>query len=104
MRKKLPVFKSSEAEALFWEKHDITEYVDQEEFQIVNPKKIPGFNVPEFDLNQYPKPRKTLFTMRLDENVLKGVKNLAQKRNLKYQQLLRDWIIQQFQKEVEDKK
>ena len=104
MKKKLPIFKSAEAEALFWENHDITSFVEADEFQVVDPKKTARFKIAEFDINKYPRPRKTLFTMRLDTDVLQGVKNLAHKRNQKYQQLLRDWIIQKLQKELEDNK
>jgi predicted DNA binding CopG/RHH family protein len=91
MKKKLPKFKTAEAEAIFWEKHDILDYVSADEFQIVNPNA---------SSEDFRKPKRVLFTMRMDPSILESVKKLAHQKNMSYQQMMRDWIEQKIKKET----
>jgi predicted DNA binding CopG/RHH family protein len=94
MKKKLPNFKSAEAEALFWEKHDILDYVDPAEFKIVEPKKSKNGL---FLITDPPvKPKKILFSMRLEQDILSKIKRLAEKKKVNYQTMLREWIIKDY--------
>ncbi|HIE12830.1 MAG TPA: hypothetical protein EYP63_05330 [Desulfotomaculum sp.] len=83
---KIPQFQSAEEEAAFWETHAVTDYLDElkeetQEIEIAAPKikKIP-------------------VTIRLDEDALQAVKDVAQSLRIPYQTLIRMWLVEALKK------
>ncbi|MBI4436653.1 MAG: BrnA antitoxin family protein [Candidatus Omnitrophica bacterium] len=74
--KKIPRFKSEEEERRFWETHEIVPYES-------SLKKV---------RMAFPKPRKRLISLRLDEEQLVRLKELASKKGIGYQTMIRIWI------------
>lgn len=75
MSKRLPIFKSAEAEAMFWEDHSLADYYQEGDFTVVEPSG---------------KSKSVL--LRLNLNTIVGTKKLAAENGLKYQTLLKKWI------------
>jgi len=73
MKKKIPSFQSPEEEALFWESHDISKYVDLDEFKVVDPKKGRRFAFHKGSSQS----SKELISLRVDSQLLKKAKELA---------------------------
>ena len=84
--KTLPVFSSEEDERAFWAKHDSTEYVDWA-----------GGN-----RRSFPKLRPTLRTisLRLPESMIGQLKVLANKRDIPYQSLLKQFLAERLHQEL----
>ncbi len=74
--KKIPNFKSEDEERKFWETHDIVSYE-------------PGLKKVKVT---FPKPRKKLISLRLDEEQLNRLKELSSKKGIGYQTMIRIWI------------
>jgi len=74
--KKIPKFRSEEEERRFWKTHEIVSY----EPALKKVKMI------------FPKPRKRLISLRLDEEQLSRLKALAAKKGIGYQTMIRIWI------------
>lgn len=87
-RKKLPDFsKMTDKEiANFWRTHDVSEFWSEmaeakEAFRDVRPKKA--------------------ISMRVDEKALADLKRLAERKGLGYQTLIRMWIKERLEKELQ---
>jgi predicted DNA binding CopG/RHH family protein len=88
--KKIPSFKSEEQEVEFWSKHDSTEYID------------------------YSKGKRALFpnlkasvktiSIRLPESLIEHLKVLANKRDVPYQSLLKTYLMERVEKELQSTK
>lgn len=74
--KKIPKFKSEEEERRFWQTHEIVPYE-------------PGLKKVKMT---FPKPRKRLISLRLDEEQLVRLKEVASKKGIGYQTMIRIWI------------
>ena len=74
--KRIPKFKSEEEERRFWETHEIIPYE-------------PGLKKVRITFS---KPRKRLISLRLDETQLARLKELASKKGIGYQTMIRIWI------------
>ncbi len=86
MRKsKIPKFKSYEEEAKFWDTHDTTEFLDE---------------LKEVRNIKFPKPRKRLVSMRLDDAMVKSLKAVATTKGIGYLTLMRMWIAERMSKEL----
>ena len=83
---KVPVFSSEQEEAEFWDTHDSTDFF--EDTKEVN-KRLSG-----------PRPRKTLISLRLDQETIDGLKALASEQGLGYQTLLRTWVRERLMSEM----
>ncbi len=85
-RKQLPSFDSEEAERAFWASHDSTEYVDWTKARRVS----------------FPVLRPTLRTIsvRLPESMIGQLKVLANKRDVPYQSLLKQFLAERLQREI----
>lgn len=75
--KKIPNFKNEEEMAGFWDTHDSTEY----ESEII---KTPG-----------KKPKRVL-SMRLDEDTIKQIETIAEKKGIWATTLARMWILEKL--------
>ena len=85
-RKSVPTFASEEQERSFWAEHDSTEYVQWSKDQ----------------RSSFPKLRPTLRTisLRLPESMLGQLKVLANKRDMPYQSLLKQFLAERLQREL----
>ncbi len=85
MRKsKIHKFKSYEEEAKFWDTHDTTEFLDE----LREVKNI-----------KFPKLRKKLISVRMDDSQIKPLKEIASAKGIGYLTLIRMWIAERLSKE-----
>jgi len=85
-RKSIPTFTSEEQERSFWAEHDSTGYVQWARGQ----------------RRSFPNLRPTLRTisLRLPESMLGQLKVLANKRDMPYQSLLKQFLAERLQREL----
>ncbi len=85
-RKQLPKFESEEQERSFWAEHDSADFVDWSGAQ----------------RRAFPKLRPTLRTisLRLPESMIGHLKVLANKRDIPYQSLLKQFLAERLQREL----
>ena len=88
MKKKMPKFNSPEEAALFWENHEILDYIDPDEFKVVPPKKRRRYSF----VNPRKKSEKQLISLRIDSKLLQQAKNVAARQQTGYQAILRKWL------------
>jgi predicted DNA binding CopG/RHH family protein len=94
MTKRIPEFKSEEEEALFWDTHDSTEYV--ENLETIEISISPELENKILTKRELKKP----ITLRLELNQIEAVKEIANKKGLPYQTLIRIWIVEGIRKEI----
>jgi predicted DNA binding CopG/RHH family protein len=82
--KHIPKFKSEAEEARFWDTHSVTDYLHE---------------LKEVHNVKFPRPRKRLISMRLEDNQIKSLKQVAATKGLGYLTLMRMWIIERLYKE-----
>ncbi len=84
MKKKLilPKFKNGDEERVFWDKLDITEYAEPEDFK----KFVLS------DLLKKSKPKTKRITIRVPEQWIMQAKELAEKMDVPYQSLMKQFI------------
>ena len=85
--KKIPKFKNEEEERKFWAKHDSTEYVDWSKS-----KRAVFPNL---------KPSTKTISLRLPQTMLEELKLLANKRDVPYQSLLKMFLSERIDSELE---
>jgi predicted DNA binding CopG/RHH family protein len=85
-RKQLPKFESEDQERSFWAEHDSADFVDW----TVAKRRT------------FPKLRPTLRTisLRLPESMIGHLKVLANKRDIPYQSLLKQFLAERLQREL----
>lgn len=76
--KKMPRFKNEDEEREFWDKHDFTDFFDQ-------------FRPVELDLSEL-KPSTKPITVRLTESLIASLKQLAHKKDVPYQSLMKIYL------------
>jgi predicted DNA binding CopG/RHH family protein len=79
----VPVFSSVREEARFWESHQIDLRVMQS-------------SLVSTDTNE-----STTITLRMDPRMLSRLKRLARQRYLNYQSMLKQWVAERLEKELE---
>lgn len=84
--KKIPKFKSEEAERTFWATHDSTEYID---YSRAGKAIFPNL-----------KPSTRTISIRLPEALLEHLKTLANKRDVPYQSLLKILLAEKVDEEL----
>jgi len=84
--KKIPKFKNEDEERNFWESADSTEYIDW--------KKAEKTILP------YLKPSLRKISLRLPELMISELKQLANKRDIPYQSLMKLYLAERIQKEL----
>lgn len=82
--KMIPKFKSEREEAKFWKTHAITTFEDD----LIEVKNV-----------KFPRPRKRLISLRLDDAMIAQLKRRATKKGLGYLTLIRMWIAERLIKE-----
>ena len=86
-KKKVPISKSEEKEREFWAKADSTEYVDWSRARRVI---LPNL-----------KPSLKTISLRLPELMLAELKLLANKRDVPYQSLIKIFLAERLERELE---
>jgi len=78
--KQIPKFKHEKAEAEFWSSHDSAEYIDY-----ANAKRSAFPNL---------KPTTRTISIRLPESLIEHIKQLANKRDVPYQSLIKIFLAE----------
>lgn len=84
--KKIPKFKSEEEERKFWSKADSNNYINWLETKRIN---FPNL-----------KPSTKTISLRLPEHIIEELKNLANKRDVPYQSLIKIILKERIDKEI----
>lgn len=87
INKKIPRFKNKDEEREFWSRHDSTDYIDWDKA-----KKAVLPNL---------KPSVKTISIRLPEMMLEELKLLANKRDVPYQSLLKMFLAERIEAELE---
>ena len=85
--KKIPKHESEDQERDFWSRSDSTEYIDWSE---ARPLVLPNL-----------KPSLKTISLRLPEHMLAELKVLANKRDMPYQSLLKLFLAERLEKELQ---
>ena len=85
-RKPLPEFSSEEHERAFWATHDSSDYVDWSKALM---RSFPNL-----------KPTLRTISLRLPEAMIGQLKVLANKRDIPYQSLLKQFLAERLQREL----
>ena len=80
---KVPIFGDLREEARFWEEHQIGQRLMQS-------------SVAGTDTNE-----STTITLRIDPRMLSRLKRLARQRYLNYQSMLKQWVAERLEKELD---
>ena len=84
--KKIPKFKSEKEEVAFWAKHDSTDYIDY-----ARGKRVLFPNL---------KPSTRTISIRLPESLIDHLKQLANKRDVPYQSLIKMFLAEKVVEEA----
>jgi len=87
MKKTIPVFKNENEERKFWSSHDSTEYIDWGKAERLTLSHL--------------KPSTKKISLRLPEAMIEELKLLANKRDVPYQSLLKIFLAERIDKELE---
>ena len=90
MKKRIPKFKNEDEESEFWATHDSTDYIDWNKGKKVILSKL--------------KPSIKTISLRLPESMLEELKLLANKRDVPYQSLLKIFLAERIEEELETNK
>jgi len=85
----IPQFKNEDEERKFWAVHDMADYVDQ-------------LKPVEFDLSEL-RPSTKPVTIRLTESLLAALKNMAHKKDVPYQSLMKIFLTERVEKEFKNR-
>jgi predicted DNA binding CopG/RHH family protein len=83
--KKVPKFKSENAERMFWAKHSPLDYVDAKS---IRPASFPNL-----------KPTSRTISIRLPESLIESVKVLANRKDVPYQSMLKILLAEKVKEE-----
>lgn len=86
MSKNIPKFKSEEEEREFWSTHDSTDYINWDKADQVTFSNL--------------KPSVRKISLRLPETMIEELKLLANKRDVPYQSLLKIFLAERIEKEL----
>jgi len=86
-KNKIPKFRTEEEERNFWSSHDSTEYIDWSKA-----KNITLYNL---------KPSVKTISIRLPEMMVEELKLLANKRDIPYQSLMKMYISEKVEEELQ---
>lgn len=80
-KKKIPEFKTIKEEAVFWDTHDITDYL--EDLELVEGNYLPQ-----------PDEKKTVMTIRVAPSLKERVEKVARSYDISTSSLVRMWIVE----------
>lgn len=99
---KLPDFKTEEEIRDFYDTHDMAFYWDQSE-PVYDSRDEPEryHDRPPSTARKRPdRERMELLSLRFPEEMIAGVRTIAEKRHLPYQTLLRSWVAERLEQEL----
>lgn len=82
--KKLPAFRSLEEESDYWDKHSLTEHLD--EFKPVK--------------TRFTGPTKHLMSIRIDLDLVQRIRRIAERKGVPYQTLMQQWLFERAEEEA----
>ena len=83
-KSKIPIFRSYEEEAKFWDTHNSTEFLDE-----LKPAHM-----------DFSKCTKKLVSMRLPDKQIEALKKIAAKRGIGYLTMIRMWVTDRLREET----
>lgn len=86
MAKKIPTFRSEQEEADFWDARDSADYLDDTE----------ATEVSFVDA----RPQKRSISLRIDGDTIDALKDIAGRKGIGYQTLIRMWVMERLEKET----
>lgn len=86
IKKEIPRFKTEEEEREFWATHDSSEYIDWSKSKTITLPKL--------------KPSLKTISLRLPETIIENLKFLANKRDVPYQSLLKIFLAERVEQEL----
>jgi predicted DNA binding CopG/RHH family protein len=92
MAKTLPEFKSEKEEAEFWDTHNSLDYIESDE--PVEMELAPGLAAKIRE-----RARTKQVTLRLRVSQIEAVKEIAKRKDIPYQTLIRSWIAEAIRRE-----
>ena len=87
MKKNIPKFKTEAEERRFWQTHDSTDYIDWSKAEIAIMPNL--------------KPSTKTISLRLPESMVDELKLLANKRDVPYQSLLKVYLAERIDEELQ---
>ena len=87
MKNKIPKFRNEEDERKFWDSHDSTEYIDWSKAKNITLSNL--------------KPSVRSISIRLPEIMVEELKLLAHKKDIPYQSLMKLYISEKVEEELE---
>ncbi len=90
MKKNIPKFKTEAEERRFWQTHDSTDYIDWSKAEIAIMPNL--------------KPSTKTISLRLPESMVDELKLLANKRDVPYQSLLKVYLAERIDEELQTAK
>jgi len=87
MKKQIPKFKNEDEERKFWATHDSTDFIDWNKAEQLTLSNL--------------KPSVKKISLRLPETMLEDLKLLANKRDVPYQSLLKIYLAERIEKELD---
>lgn len=87
MKKRIPKFKDEESERRFWSEHDSTDYIEWKKGKRIILQKL--------------KPSTKTISIRLPEMMIEELKLLANKKDIPYQSLLKIFLAERIEAELE---
>ena len=82
---KIPKFASEQEESDFWDTHDSTDYLDD--------------TTPEDVIFVDARPNKTQISLRLEPDTIAKLKEVARRKGVGYQTLIRMWVMERLGQE-----
>ncbi|WP_027356871.1 CopG family antitoxin [Desulfofundulus thermocisternus] len=92
MAKTLPEFKSEKEEAEFWDTHNSLDYIESDE-------PVEMELDPELAAKIRERARTKQVTLRLRVSQIEAVKEIARRKDIPYQTLIRSWIAEAIRRE-----
>ena len=94
MAKEIPEFKSEAEEAEFWDTHNSLDYLESDE-----PVEVEL--APELAAKIRERSQTKRVTLRLRVSQIKAAKEIARKKDIPYQMLIRSWVAEAIRREQE---
>ncbi|MGO0122229.1 CopG family antitoxin [Desulfothermobacter acidiphilus] len=93
MTKELPRFESEEEEARFWDTHNSLNYIESEE-------QVEIELAPELARELARRSETRRVALRLRVSQIEAAKEIARRKDIPYQRLLRSWIAEAIRREL----
>lgn len=87
--KKIPKFKTEEEENMFWQQNDSSDYLDWSKSKEISFNKL--------------KPSSTSISIRLPNELLNDIRNIANKNDVPYQSLIKVWLSEMVGKVIQQR-